>query len=163
MYRSPASPPRYAERLRAPLSYWIIALLVGLTFVSAIGAYLGPWFASAAAAITAGGIAAFLTGLGSVRVVVDDRGLQVGPSLLEWQFQGEPERLDAPQTRARLGVDADVQAFVVQRPYLNEAVAVPVTDAADPHPYWLVTTRRPAQLTAALAQGRAAHVTDGAS
>ena len=152
-----APAPRYAERLGCPVSWWLISLLVGLSTVTAVGWYLGPEFAAGAAAVCAGGIAAVLLGLGSVRVVVDDRGLSVGPSLLEWEYQGPAEALDAVAARERLGVRADARAFVVQRAYLKQAVEVPVLDAADPHPYWLVSTRSPARLAAALAQGRAAH------
>ena len=149
--------PRYAERLACPASWWVISLLVGLSTVTAVGWYVGPEFAAAAAVVCAAAIAGVLGGIGSVRVVVDDRGLVVGPSLLEWQYQGPVEALDAAATRDRLGVGADARAFVVQRTYLKQAVEVPVRDAADPHPYWLVSTRSPARLAAALAQGRAAH------
>ena len=35
-----------------------------------------------------------------------------------------------------------------------ESVEIAVDDAADPHPYWLVGTRQPQQLLAALSSGR---------
>ncbi len=150
-----AASPRYAERLGCPPSWWAIALLVGLSFVSAVGFYLGPTFAAASAAVTVFGVVAVLGRLGAVRVVVDERGPSVGPSLLHWPYIGPARGLDAPDTRERLGVGADARAFVVTRPYLDRAVEVEVRDAADPHPYWLISTRHPSRLAAALDQGRA--------
>ncbi len=155
---NPSSPPAplYSERLAAPPSYWAIALFFGLSFVTAVGVYLGPEGALAAALVTAGLIAGVLAWIGGARIAVDDRGLTVGAALLEWPYLGDVVRLDREATRRRLGVDADARAFVVERPYITDAVEVGVADPADPHPYWLVSTRHPAQLALALERGRAA-------
>lgn len=148
--------PVYSERLAAPASYWVIGLLVGVSTATAMGFYLGPWVAVAAGIAVAGLLAFGLLFVGHVGIVVDDRGLSVGPALLEWPYQGEGAALDPEATRQRLGVGADARAFVVARPYIRTAVLVPVADAADPHPYWLVSSRNPQRLAAALAAGRAA-------
>ena len=144
----------YDEKLRAPASWWAIALLFGLTFVTAVGFYLGPGVAVAAGVVTAAGIGVALGVIGRTTVRVDERGVAVGRSLLEWPYVGEIRVLDAGGTHDRLGPDADVRAYVVQRPYIPEAVEVSVVDPADPHPYWLVSTRQPAQLAAAITRGR---------
>jgi len=47
-----------------------------------------------------------------------------------------------------------VAAFLVIRPYLKSAVQVAVEDPADPTPYWLLSTRRPDRLVAALTPSR---------
>lgn len=155
--RGPASPPPlYSESLRCPVSYWAIALGVGLSFVTAVGLYLGEWAAIFCTVATFVLIVTVLWRIGRTRIVVDARGLMVGPSLLEWAYQGEAVVRDREQTRRRLGPEADVRAFVMSRPYVAEAVELAVSDAADPHPYWLISTRRPRQLCAALAQGREA-------
>ncbi len=49
-----------------------------------------------------------------------------------------------------MGPGADARAFLVIRPYLKRAVRVPVTDPADPTPYWLVGSRHPDALAEAL-------------
>ena len=144
----------YHEKLRAPASWWVIALLFGLTFVTAVGFYLGPWVAVAGGAGTPAGLAGAPGAIGRTTVRVDERGVTVGRSLLEWPYVGEVRVLDAATTHDRLGPDADARAHVVQRPYIAEAVEVGVVDAADPHPYWLVSTRQPAQLAAAITRGR---------
>lgn len=60
----------------------------------------------------------------------------------------------APLDRKAFGLQtgpmADRRAFVVSRPWLHTAVLLLVDDPADPTPYWVVGTRRPDQLLAAL-------------
>ena len=146
----------YRERLTTPVSWWIIALVVGLTFVTAVGFYLGPWVSVAAGVATAGVIAGQLGWLGRRTVQVEEGGVRVDRSLLDWHHVGRVQPLDAAQTRARMGTDADARAWVVQRPWLTEAVEIQVSDAADPHPYWLISSREPVLLAAAIEQARPA-------
>lgn len=136
--------------------YAFIGLGVALTFVVAVGVYLGPWLALTLACLAGGLVVTVLAVWGSTVVQVDDRGVQVGAALLEWPYVGAIEARDAEATRARLGMDADARAFVVQRPYLDSTVEIEVVDAADPHPYWLVGTRQPRALAHALEAGREA-------
>ena len=135
------------------MSYWLITLAFALTFVIAFTAYLGPWWGATIAVIALVVASTVLLWAGNVEVSVDDAGLHVGHALLEWEYLGAVEKLDAEGLTRVAGVDADVRAYDVIRPYLHEAVRVQVQDAADPHPYWLVGTRHPAALTAALNQG----------
>ena len=51
---------------------------------------------------------------------------------------------------AQAGRDADARAYLLIRPYLQAPVRVDVRDPADPTPYWLVSTRHPEQLAAAV-------------
>jgi hypothetical protein len=66
------------------------------------------------------------------------------------RFVGNCVALDRDQTRWRGGPGADARAYLVLRPYLATAVELEVNDVADPAPYWLVGTRRPAELAAAV-------------
>ena len=70
-----------------------------------------------------------------------------------------PLRGSSPGATRRVhGVDADARAFLVTRPYISRAVKVTIEDPADPTPYWLISSRHPRQLTAALhGPGRAGH------
>jgi hypothetical protein len=58
--------------------------------------------------------------------------------------------LDAAATERRAGVEADARAHLVLKPYIATAVELTLDDPEDPVPYWLVSTRRPAQLAEAL-------------
>jgi hypothetical protein len=64
--------------------------------------------------------------------------------------------LDREAFRQQTGPMADPRAFVVSRPWLHTAVRLTVDDPADPTPYWVVGTRRPEQLLAALGANAAA-------
>ncbi|MPN07380.1 hypothetical protein SDC9_154650 [bioreactor metagenome] len=54
-----------------------------------------------------------------------------------------------------MGAGADVQAFLATRPYIRRVVEVTLADPADPHPYWLISSRHPEELADAIR--RAAH------
>ena len=77
---------------------------------------------------------------------------QVLDVFTEERFGGNPLAvvLDADQARRRAGVDADARAHLVLRPYVATAVEITLDDPADPVPYWLVSTRRPDALAAAV-------------
>ena len=51
-------------------------------------------------------------------------------------------------------MDADPRAHIVQRTWIPESVVVTVADPADPHPYWLVSSRRPVHLADAIRRAR---------
>ncbi|WP_028708354.1 DUF3093 domain-containing protein [Propionicicella superfundia] len=140
----------YVERLRVPVGYWLIAVAFGLTFIIAIGGYFPPlWFALVAVLGTAL-IVGTLVVYGGVVVRVDDAGIRVGRSLLEWEYVAGAVALDAEGLRHRLGPGADARANLWVRPYLRHGVEIALDDPADPHPYWLVGSRHPERLAAAI-------------
>jgi hypothetical protein len=48
------------------------------------------------------------------------------------------------------GRDADARAYLLLRPYVRRAVRIEITDPRDTTPYWLLSTRHPERLAAAL-------------
>ncbi len=70
--------------------------------------------------------------------------------------------LDEAQARALRGPRADPQAYLLIRPYLRKAVYIEVCSADIAVPYWLLFTRRPAELAAAVESARAAGRADSA-
>jgi hypothetical protein len=93
--------------------------------------------------------ALFLT-YGAALVSVEDGWFRAGRARVELRFVGEVVPLDAETTRLVAGRDADARAYLLLRPYRKKAVKVSLRDPADPTPYWLVSTRRPDALAAAL-------------
>lgn len=89
-------------------------------------------------------------GYGSPTVVVADGWLRAGRAQIAGEFLGGAEPLDAVETRRVAGRDADARAYLLIRPYLKRSVRVAVRDDRDPTPYWLVSTRDPAGLAAAI-------------
>jgi len=107
-----------------------------------------------AGVVTAAGVAAALLWYGSIRLRVDAVGLHVGRAVLEWPYVGEVTVHDRASTRSRLGAGADHAAWLLVRGFVPGSVEVTVNDPADPHPYWLVSTRDPEGLAQAIAECR---------
>jgi hypothetical protein len=146
---------RYREALRVPASYWLlsvptVALLgaevfVGFSTLVAISVY-------AVFGIAVGG---FLLAWGATRIEVADGVLRAGGDVLALSAISEALPLDEPQATLLRGPKADPAAHLLLRPYLKKAVYIGLADPADGVPYWLVATRRPAELAAALTASRA--------
>ena len=91
---------------------------------------------------------------------VDDRVFRAGPARLPIPFIGEVRVLDEAATRGLRGPAGEASAYFCVRPAVaSRAVAVVVADPADPHPYWLVSSRRPDELATALARAVADRAT----
>ena len=144
----------YRERLWVPASWWGIGLFFAVSFTTAVGFAVSPLVSAISGLVTVAAVAGALLWYGSVPIVVDERGLTAGRSVLEWEWRGEVQPLDGAGTQRLLGAGADRAAHLVVRGYLRTAVRVEVADPADPHPYWLVSTRRPRELAAAVVAAR---------
>jgi Protein of unknown function (DUF3093) len=146
-----AGEARYRETLRAPLSWW----LGGLAFCGvvwwAIFVATSSTPALVGAVVAAGVVVPLLVRYGGVRVEVNSHGFRVGRASLPWRYVGAATPCDASRTRELLGPGADARAYLVVRPYIKGAVQVAVVDERDPAPYWLISTRHPGVVAAALA------------
>ncbi|NLT29890.1 MAG: DUF3093 family protein, partial [Propionibacterium sp.] len=109
---------------------WAVVVLLALT------ALVGGWMASM-----------------SYRVQVGPEGIRVGRALLEWPWAGPAVALTVAETEAQTGPEADARAWLRLPPYTHRAVRIEVTDAEDPHPHWLIGTRRPEEFAAAVQAG----------
>jgi hypothetical protein len=142
--------PTYAERLGVPLRWWVQGVMLlatfWLAFVVAVPGAL-PWVATGALGLL---MVLALSSYGSLRLAVRDGEFRAGRAHIALAYLGPAEALDAEATRFAMGPGADARAFLVMRPYLKRAVRVPVRDPADPTPYWLVGSRAPDALAAAL-------------
>jgi hypothetical protein len=147
-------PDAYSERLHVPLRWWVQATMLlaslWLAFVVAMPQW-AAWSATGALLLLTFG---FFAWIGSARVAVHDGVLYAGPAHISLDLLGPAEPLDAEETRRVHGVDADARAFLLTRPYLRRSVKVTVADPADRTPYWLVSTRHPRELAAALTGAR---------
>lgn len=83
--------------------------------------------------------------------------LQAGQARIPAVALGEPEELGTEQMRAALGPGLDARSHRCIRGWVATGVRLPVTDVRDPVPYWLVSTRSPDRLTAALSSEPARH------
>ncbi len=147
--------PVWRERLYTPASWWLlgagmVGTIVWIVWVVAPGA-AALATGAAAAVVVVGALLRF--GSNVVAVHADRQGglLQAGRGRLPVRVVGAVTPLDAAELRRQSGVDADARAFLVLPPFVPTAVRVDLTDPDDPTPYWLVATRRPNELAAAIA------------
>jgi hypothetical protein len=149
----------YHEQLRVPASWWalgfVLAVLFGGQLVAGVvyAGYGWPLAWGALAALVAAAAAAL--GLsGRAAVQVRDGELVAGRARLPLDRAGEVTALDERQTRRLRTTQADPGAFVLTRPYLKRAVYIQVTGPGPGGPYWLVGSRHPEQLAAAIGKSR---------
>jgi hypothetical protein len=85
-----------------------------------------------------------------IKLGVDDTELRVDDAHIERRFLLAAEVLEGEAKRRALGPELDPVAFVVHRPWVKGAVRIYLDDADDPTPYWILSSRRPQALLAAL-------------
>jgi hypothetical protein len=149
---SPLSTPLYEERLLPTPGVWAALVLVAvmlalvalrygvigslITFVLALAVEAGLMISSTPR--LAVGPELFVAG-----------GARIPPSLL-----GPAQALDADAMTRATRTELDARAFLCIRGWLKQGVRVQLDDPEDPTPYWLVSSRRPAELVAALESAR---------
>jgi hypothetical protein len=144
----------YQERLHVPLRWWVQATMFLATLWLALIVALPGWLAWAATVALFAGVIGILAWLGSARVEVRDGVLYAGPATIPLTKVASAEALDKDATRRVHGIEADARAFLVTRPYIARAVKVVLDDPDDPTPYWLISSRHPRQLAAAVSGAR---------
>ena len=82
--------------------------------------------------------------------------LRAGSDTLALSEAGQVLALDERQAAQLRGPKADPAAHLLLRPYLKRAVYVGLADPSEGVPYWLVATRHPEELAAAIEHGPAA-------
>ena len=143
------SNPSYRERLHAQASTWIVSTVMIFTLGIAFGYVLGTKLGLLTfVLVEVAAVWLLLRTAASIRV--DDRILRAGRARLPLEFVGRSRILDPDATRRARGVDADTRAFLCVRSWIPRTVLIEVIDPADPHPYWLVSTKDPEALQAAL-------------
>jgi hypothetical protein len=149
----------YRERLGAPATWWLAAFGCVLLLGTPLWAGLSLVVAGAIYAALGAGSAATLLIWGGAAVEVRDGELLAGSRRLPLHQAGQVSALDREQTRALRGPRADPAAYLMSRPYLARAVYVEVAGRPAACPYWLIGSRRPGELAAAIEAARRA---DGA-
>jgi hypothetical protein len=107
---------------------------------------------------TAGIIVAAVFYLGAVtvllvtspRITVTPDGLRAGPAHLPPDVIGAVTCYRNGAATQQRGPVLDARAWTLFRGWIDPVVRIDVLDDTDPAPYWLISTRRPDQLAAAL-------------
>jgi hypothetical protein len=102
---------------------------------------------------TVGYVAALLA-WGSGVIEVTGGALRAAGAVLPLSRVTAVQALDEDQAAAMRGPQADPAAHALIRPFLKSAVYLEIDDPDGKVPYWLVGTRRPAELAAVIERGR---------
>jgi hypothetical protein len=145
----------YHERLRPPISWWLISagcvLILGTELFAGFSLTIGVITYAVLAVICA----AFLLHWGGAMVRVQGGVLRAAKVRVPTAATGEVRALDEMQTKAMRGPLADPTAYLLIRPYLKKAVFVELTAPNAEWPYLLILTRHPVELAGAIAHSRA--------
>lgn len=141
---------RYRERLVVPLRATAAILLVAAIAAMELHGGAGGWRAVLPYALVLPATTAGLVLLSRREIRVEDGVLHVPGARAPLTAFGPAEVLEGPSLRRVLGPEADTSAWIAVRPWHRRALRLPVVDPEDDTPYWVVGTRRPVALLAAL-------------
>lgn len=145
---------RYRERLWVPWWWWPIGFAVGALFAAEINMSilkLPVWAPYAVLWIAASGVLVWLSRY-EVRVVGEgpDAELWAGPAHLPASVVQRSAVVPKSAKSAALGRQLDPAAYVMHRSWVGPMVLLVLDDPDDPTPYWLVSSRHPDRVLAAL-------------
>lgn len=147
--------PGYRERLTPSPAVWVATLPIaassGLVVLTLLG---GLWAALVAVVAMVAAVAVLLRG--SAVIAVGDGVLRADPAHIPVHLLGAVRELDAEQKRLLRGPRSDARAFWCQRGWLRTGVAIEIADPGDPAPYWLLSSRHPDRLAAAIRSAKQA-------
>ena len=83
-------------------------------------------------------------------IAVTEEGLRVGTAYLEREFWGQAQAFRGLEARHERGPGAHGLAWLSLRPWIDPVVKIEVSDPEDPTPYWLISSKNPEALLAAL-------------
>jgi hypothetical protein len=143
----------YRERLHVPLAWWLLAVpsvvTLGGLFYEVLSDPWPPVIMVGLAIVCAVALVAY----GRTEVQVANGTLRAGGAELPMAEVSEVVPLDEKQSTRLRGPMSDPAAYMYSRPYLKQSVYLATNDPRVP--YWLIGTRRPAELAAAVDKCRA--------
>jgi membrane protein implicated in regulation of membrane protease activity len=146
--------PVYHERLLPGPGAWIAAVGLGV-IVAVVVLPLAPLAAPGAGVLVAAGTIAALVATAPV-IEVSDGELRAGSAHVPVDLLGPVTPVfSAEEMRVQLGLELDARAYVCLRSWARTGLKVELVDPSDPTPYWLVSTRRPDDLAAAIEEAAA--------
>ena len=138
---------RHDERLTLPWSWWAGAAVLALLLAAAVHGGAGPLRAAVGWGVLLPVALLLVLRMHRTRVTVDDRALRAGPATLPLEAVAAVEPLVGAPTTV-----PGRQEWRLPRPWVRGAVRVLLVEGASPdgHRSWVVPTRHPDALAAAL-------------
>jgi hypothetical protein len=147
----------YRERLLVPVSYWLLAVPVVVLLGAEAYFLVDGVIPIIVIGLLAVIVATFLVHWSAATIEVTGSVLRADRETLALSNAAEVVALDERQSAALRGPRADPTAHILLRPYLKRAVYIGLADPDAGVPYWLVATRRPEELAAAIESARRDH------
>ncbi|NQX14313.1 DUF3093 domain-containing protein [Rathayibacter sp. VKM Ac-2857] len=143
--------PSYRERLwPAPWLFVSTALVIPASIL--VFAPINLFAGVVVALVLYGGTVATLLATSPTIEVVDGE-LWAGRAHIPLELVGDAVAFTGERAFAQRGPRLDARAFLVIRGWVRDVVRVPIEDPADPTPYWLLSSRRPNDVVAAIREG----------
>ena len=145
----------FSERLYVPLWWWLFLFAV-IAVVIGQGVFISsPWWVWLLLALIGPLTIWLMWRLGRETIAIADDGggeksLIAGGATLPLGVISRCAVVPKTAKSAAMGRQLDPEAYVVHRGYVKTMVIVVLDDPSDPTPYWLVSTRRPDELTSML-------------
>lgn len=142
----------YRERLwPAPWIYISTALVIPASIL-----VLAPisWVAGVITAVILYGGMTTMFIVGAPTISVGDGELRAGRARISLDLVGTPKAFTGTEAALQRGRKLDARAYMLFRGWISGVVRIPVLDENDPTPYWLVSTREPEKLAAAIEGSR---------
>ena len=143
----------YRERLLVPVSYWLLAVPVVVSLGAEAYFFVDGFIPPLVIGLLAVIVGVFLVHWSAATIEVTGSVLRAGHDTLALGEAGQVLALDERQSAQLRGPKADPAALLLLRPYLKRAVYVGIADPGEGVPYWLVATRHPDELAAAIEAG----------
>jgi hypothetical protein len=141
----------YVERLSVRARWWAVVIGIALVGSLELAAGFNAWVVAGVVAASLVPTVTLLALAGRTVVRVDGTGITAGTVRVDFDDIESVEALDARRTRLVLGPEADPAAKLVVRGFVKESVVVRPLRST-PIPYWLISTRQPHQVVAAVEQ-----------
>ncbi|MBM6592253.1 DUF3093 domain-containing protein [Brevibacterium sp. RIT 803] len=138
----------YTEKLGPSIGMWILIVIAAASTALMV---LPVWTAGTIIlpVISFVLLAWWLRSLG-ISIIVTERQLFVGDAHIDRRYVTDATGYDSEDARTARGTGLDARAFLMLRPWAKCAVRIDIHDESDPTPYWLVSSKRPMELAAAL-------------
>lgn len=146
--RSDGASPDYRERLGPSLWVLVSAALAG-PMAALVFAPLDTTVALVVGAVVSIAVVALLVAASPV-VELRNGMLRAGRARIDTVFLGDGVMLTGELARHARGPGLDPRAWHVIRGGIDGLVVIPVIDPDDPTPMWVISSRTPDRLTAAL-------------
>lgn len=138
----------YRERL-GPSLWILVSAAVAGPMAALVFAPIDTTLALVIGAVVGVAVVSLLV-LGSPVVAIENRVLRAGRAHIDVALLGDPAALTGEEARTARGAGLDPRSWHLIRGGIDAVVVVPVIDPDDPTPAWVISTRTPDRLVAAV-------------